>query len=339
MVKAQEINDKEQWESFVLERPEANFLQSWNWGEFHSQLGHTIYREGIFDDSKLVGLFLVIKEKAKRGIYLTIPGGPLIDWSNKQVREESVKRIREIAKTENCSFVRIRPQLIENSDNNQILKALGFVNAPMHLHAELTHQLDLSKSEDQLLSEMRKATRYEIRQAQKLGIRIETSNKTEDMESFYEMQLDTARRQKFVPFGRDFLLKQFEVFSKENQVVLFTAWYGEIKLAQAFVIFYGREADYHYGVSTEEARKYPGAYLIQWEAIREAKKRGMERYNFWGVAPEGAKDHRFSGVSLFKRGFGGFDVSYCHARDLVINYPKYLINWLIESFRKYIRRV
>ena len=81
---------------------------------------------------------------------------------------------------------------------------------------------------------------------------------------------------------------------------MFTAWYEEIKLAQAFVIFYGREADYHYGVSTEEARKYPGAYLIQWEAIREAKRGEWKDTIFWGVAPEGAKDHRFSGVSLFK---------------------------------------
>jgi lipid II:glycine glycyltransferase (peptidoglycan interpeptide bridge formation enzyme) len=336
MVRTKEINNKDQWETFVLERPEANFLQSWNWGEFHNQLGHTIYREGIFDDSKLVGLFLAIKEKAKRGIYLTIPGGPLIDWSNKLVKAESIKRIREIAKVENCSFVRIRPQSIENSNNEQILKDLGFINAPMHLHAELTHQLDLSKTEDELLSQMRKATRYEIKQAQKLGIRIETGV---DIEDFYKIQLDTAKRQKFVPFGREFLQKQFEVFSKEDQAVLFTAWFGEIKLAQAFVIFYGREADYHYGVSTEAARKYPGAYLIQWEAIREAKKRGIERYNFWGVSPEGVKDHRFSGVSLFKRGFGGVDVAYCHARDLVIDKFRYLPNWLIESFRKHLRKV
>lgn len=339
MVKTQEINNKEQWEEFVLERPEANFLQSWNWGEFHQKLGHKIYREGLFVGAKLVGVMLIVKEAAKRGIYLTIPGGPLIDWANKSVRKESTRRMRELAKAENCSFVRVRPQLIENPDSDQILTNLGFVNAPMHLHAELTHQLDLSKSEEELLSEMRKATRYEIKQAQKLGIRIETSKKIEDMKAFYEMQLDTARRQKFIPFGQDFLLKQFEVFSKENQAILFTAWFGEIKLAQAFVIFYGREADYHYGVSSEEARKYPGAYLIQWEAIKEAKKRGMDRYNFWGVAPEGAKDHRFSGVSLFKRGFGGVDVAYCHARDLVIDRSRYGLNWLIESLRKYIRRV
>jgi lipid II:glycine glycyltransferase (peptidoglycan interpeptide bridge formation enzyme) len=110
-------------------------------------------------------------------------------------------------------------------------------------------------------------------------------------------------------------------------------------LAQAFVIFYGKEAVYHYGASTDEGRHYPGAYLIQWEAIKEAKKRGMTRYNFWGVAPENNANHRFSGLSLFKRGFGGEDFEYLHAQDLIINYPRYLVNYLVEFLRKKFRNV
>jgi len=50
-------------------------------------------------------------------------------------------------------------------------------------------------------------------------------------------------------------------------------------------------------------------------------------------------DHRFAGLSLFKRGFGGEDFEYLHAQDLIINYPKYLINYAIESIRKTIRNV
>lgn len=336
MVKTQEITSKNEWESFVLSRPEANFLQSWNWGEFHKNLGQQIIRTGFYDSDRLVGIMLSIVEKAKRGTYLTVPGGPLIDWQNKDITTEFKVSILEISKKFKCVFVRVRPQILETLENAKLFSGLGFVSAPMHLHAELTHQLDLTKDETLLLADMRKATRYEIRQAQKLEIRIETSM---DIEDFYNMQMDTARRQKFVPFGHDFLQKQFEVFAHENNVIIYTAWFGKIKLAQAFVIYYGLEADYHYGVSNENGRKYPGAYLIQWEAIKEAKRRGMKRYNFWGVAPEGEKSHRFHGVSVFKRGFGGEDVAYLHARDLVINRPKYAINWIIETFRKWRRKV
>jgi len=54
--------------------------------------------------------------------------------------------------------------------------------------------------------------------------------------------------------------------------------------------FLRSEAAYHYGASTEEGRKYPGAYLIQWEAIKEAKKKEHKRYNFWGVPPGKTKN-------------------------------------------------
>ncbi len=114
------------------------------------------------------------------------------------------------------------------------------------------------------------------------------------------------------------------------------AYFEKKLLAQAFIIFYGKEAVYHYGASTDEGRKYPGAYLIQWHAILETQKRGMSAYNFWGVAPGG---HRFSNLSMFKRGFGGEDFEYLHAQDLIISYPKYAVNYIIEILRKKIRRV
>ena len=65
----------------------------------------------------------------------------------------------------------------------------------------------------------------------------------------------------------------------------------------------------------------------------------MKRYNFWGVAPVESADHRFSGLSLFKRGFGGEDVAYLPAHDLVIDNKRYLINYLIEKTRRALRRV
>ena len=65
----------------------------------------------------------------------------------------------------------------------------------------------------------------------------------------------------------------------------------------------------------------------------------MKRYNFWGVSPPENKNHRFYGISIFKRGFGGKDLEYLHAQDLVINYPKYVFNYVIENIRKKMRNV
>lgn len=339
MIVARTIIDKKEWEDFVLSRPEANFLHSWYWGELHERLGKKIARVGFFDGSKLVGVLLAVVENARRARYVTVPGGAIIDWENKEVVASFVEQIKQLAQATKSAFIRVRPQLVSSDFSKKLFKEYGFRPSPMHLHAELTHQLDITKTQDELLASMRKATRYEIRRAEKLGVRITVSSDPHNVRKFYELQLETARRQKFVPFSYKFLHEQFKVFSETNLALLYSAHLEDKLLAQAFVIFYGQEAVYHYGASTDEGRKFPGAYLIQWEAIKEAKARGMRRYNFWGVAPEGKQSHRFAGLSLFKRGFGGEDVEYLHAQDLVINYPRYTINFLLEEARKILRRV
>lgn len=321
-------------------RPEANFLQSWYWGQFHLALGKKIHRIGFYDkQGNLKGVTLAIIENAKRGQYLTVPGGPIIDWGDEALKQAFIQKVKDIARLGKCVFIRVRPQLESNNRSKNIFKQLGFISAPIHLHAELTSQMDITLDEEKLLANMRKTTRYEIKKAGSLNIEVNVSDNPVDIKNFYDMQILTSGRQKFIPFSYEFLHEQFKIFSRRGKALLFSARLQNKLLAQAFIIFYGQEAAYHYGASTEEGRKYPGTYLIQWAAIKEAKRRGMKKYNFWGVAPAGQKNHRFYNVSIFKRGFGGSDFEYLHAQDLVISYPRYLINYAVEKIRKYSRRV
>lgn len=333
------INNKEEWEKFLSYQKEANFLQSWYWGEFYINMGNKIQRTGFYSNNRLVGVMLSIVEPAKRGKHLIVPGGPILDWKNNELVNGFVSEIKKIAKDNKSVFVRVRPQLPSNEFSKNLFKKNAFINAPMHLHAELTSQLDITKAEETILSNMRKTTRYEIKKAIKEGVKITASNDPSLIKEFYDLEIQTAKRQKFVPFSYKFLYEQFKVFSQNGKALLYEAKFQNKLLAYAFIIFYNQEAVYHYGASTDEGRKYPGAYLIQWNAILEAKRRGMQRYNFWGVSPFNKTNHRFYGLSLFKRGFGGQDVEYLHAQDLVINYPKYLINYAIEVIRKKVRNV
>lgn len=340
MITVAEVSERTQWESFLKEHQESNFLHSWSWGEFHQHLGKQVERLGLFTEhKKLVGVMLGVVEAARRGTYMTVAGGPLIDWNNKEQVSAAVKGLTEAAHRSHCSFVRIRPQAVETPSLMTIIREAGFRKAPMHLTADLTNQLDLSPTEDELLANMRKTTRYEIRRAAKENIRIETSLNVEDLQEFYSIQVDTAKRQGFVPFSYKFLSEQFKVFVGQGSALLYKAYKDKTLLAEAFVIFYGNEAVYHYGASTDEGRRLPGAYLIQWEAIKEAKKRGMKRYNFWGVVPITETQHRFFGVSIFKRGFGGHEVQYVPAQDLVIDPIRYSLNAAVETVRRKVRHL
>jgi len=338
-IEIKNIDSKEVWENFLTSHPEANFLQSWYWGEFHKNLGSKIYRTGFYNHGSLVGVMLSVVEDAKRGRYLTVPAGPIIDWRNHDLVNNFVEQLKRQAQQANCAFVRVRPQLEATDFSKKLFGDLGFISAPIHLHAELTSQLNLSPTEDQLLANMRKATRYEIKKGINQGIVVSSTADPNAIQAFYDLQLLTSERQKFVPFSYKFFFEQFNVFAAAGKALLYSATLDGKLLAQGFIIFYGSEAAYHYGASTDEGRKHPGAYLIQWEAIKEAKRRGMQRYNFWGVTREDQKTHRFYKLSIFKRGFDGKDLEYLHAQDLVINRVKYLLNWAVENIRKRVRHV
>ena len=70
----------------------------------------------------------------------------------------------------------------------------------MHLHAQLTSQIDITKSEEELIANMRKNTRHEIRKAEKEKINVTTSADPKDMRKFYNLQVETSLRQKICAF-------------------------------------------------------------------------------------------------------------------------------------------
>src|SRR5205807_1940520 len=156
-------------------------------------------------EDKLIGAMLTIVEPAKRGRYLTIPGGPIIDWKNKDLTDLFVSEIKRIAKEKKCVFIRVRPQLISDEFSKSIFISYGFKNAPIHLHAELTSQLDVTKSEEGLIKSMRKTTRYELKKAGLLNIKVEMSKDFKEIKKFYDLQVETSKRQGFVPFSYQYL--------------------------------------------------------------------------------------------------------------------------------------
>ena len=286
----------------------------------------------------VVAVAQLVLEKAKRGTYFTLAGGPLLDWNDEVVRTFLFEKIKTLAKEYSADFIRLRPQELESAQMQTILKNIAARPSPMHLTADVTLELDITQTPEELLAQMRKNHRSAIKKAEKLGITVTQTTDPGAIKEFYEQQLMVAQKHGFVPFSYDFLHEQFKAFAADNQVMLFHSYHEGQLLASAFVIFYNKEAVYHYGVSTLANEKLPGSYACQWAAILEAQNRGCTTYNFWGIAPENSKDHRFAGVTLFKTGFGGTTVTYTHSHDIPLSWKYTVIN-LFELFRKKIRRL
>ena len=330
------------WAGLVKKFPEANFLQSPAYGQMNEILGEKV----IVEDFDGRARALMIVRDAKRGRYLEIPCGPLLDWNDAKLVGEVFAKIREVAKAEKCVFARIRPQLYANDENLKLLAGLGLVKSPMHLAAEHTVMIDLKKSEEEIMAGMRRQTRYEVRRADKYGITVDFDNTKELFQEFHEIQLETAKRQDFVPPSLKVLLAEREAFS--DKIWIYVARTGESKEAQekypecgpgepiAYGLIIGdeKEVDYYEAASTELNRKLPGAYALLWQVMRDMKKQGYERFNLWGIAPAGHPEHRYAGVTTFKTGFGGEVVEFVPAHDLVISKMGYLKNLIVEKARK-----
>ncbi len=333
MIKLCKINPIDLDNYVRANHPEANFLQSAGWGKVYELDGEKVFYFGLYDGDDLIGSAVVILKKAKRGAYLEIPGGPLLDWDrNKRAVKAFMQEIRKVAEREKCVFVRMRPNIPDDYNNQQLVRELGLVPSPMHLHAEHTVMLDLSLSEDDLLKDMRRQTRYEVRRAQKLGIEVTFDTSKYAFTDFYNLQLETAKRQDFIPSSRRFIEAQHEAF--EGAARIYTASLNGKPLAKGLIIMQSPEAIYHEAASAEEGRKYPGAYALQWQVIRDAKDLGMKRYNLFGIAPPNSPHHRYAGVTTFKTGFGGEQVTYLPAQDLVIRPFRYKFVHMLEVARK-----
>ncbi|MBI2449989.1 MAG: peptidoglycan bridge formation glycyltransferase FemA/FemB family protein [Candidatus Nealsonbacteria bacterium] len=337
-----EITDKKIWEDFLLGCKERTFLQSWNWGELQKAMGHKIWRLEVCENNGCpISIILAVKVVARRGTFLLVQHGPnminpkQIQNSKLEILNTILTELKRIAKEEGCSFIRIASLSERNEENIKMFKDLGFREASMHASAyEATWKLDIAPSEEELLANMRKTTRYLIKQAEKnTDIAIEKSNRPSDLEIYQRLNQEVSRRQRFAPFSANFIKNEFEVFSSDNEAMLFLGKYKGEVAAGALVIFWSGVGFYHQAASLAKYSKFSIPYLLQWEAIKEAKRRGCKLYDFWGyIDPKAYSGHPWAGPTLFKMGFGGRAYEYVKTQDLPLS-RKYWLTYIFEKLR------
>lgn len=341
MLKIKEITNKKIWDNF-LTRKEIEFFpffQSWNWGEIQKKLGREVIRIGLFDDkNKLVGLSSIIEVKAKRGHYFHLRHGPVLLNFNERFFNKILDFVKKIANERKVSFIRISPLIKKNLFFKNFFKKEKFIDAPIHnMDAETCLVLDITKTKEELLKNMRKTHRYLIRKGINMNIKIVRSKKESDINIFLKLYKHLYKRKKFVPH-KD-IKEEFEVFCRDDQALLIFTEHNNQIVAGVFILFVGNMAIYHHGASLDKYREIPFSYLLQWESILEAKKRGKKFYNFWGIAPLNSKNHPWEGLTLFKTGFGGETKEFIHAQDLPLNiwyWKSYLIEYLTKIKRGYV---
>jgi lipid II:glycine glycyltransferase (peptidoglycan interpeptide bridge formation enzyme) len=287
------------------------FFQSKLFGEFQKKIPSRGKYWIIERDGRKV--CLAIYQKIRFGkSFLWVPYGP-----SPEDLDFAVCELAKIAAKENAIFARIEPA--------KTIPCKNFPKTLKRITPAATLVLDLSKTKNELLARMKPKGRYNIKVAQKHGVEVVHYEKLdessrEDFSTFCELVQATASRDSFSAHPASFYKTFFEHFGNENNSASFFAakHEGEV-IAGILVVYFEDTAIYYYGASDHAARKVMAPYLVQWEALSEAKKRGMKWYDFFGIAPEEAKNHPWTGVTSFKKKFGGKVYEFGYAFDLVFS--------------------
>jgi lipid II:glycine glycyltransferase (peptidoglycan interpeptide bridge formation enzyme) len=336
MLEIKKIENKKEWEDFIGSQKFTLMTQSSQYGEFYEKMNEESFIIALYENGKIVLGSLVLSIHAKRANFLFLPYGPVGEHKKKYL-ELFFSYLKNIAEQKKYSFVRVSPFIENTEENRGLYSGLSFKKAPIHMLAETTWLLDLKQDEETILKNMNKNHRNLIRRCEKEEVKIVFSNDKKELNDFNKLHDLTAKKHNFVRFSDDYVLKEFESFSKNNEVSVLKAYLKNEqnnKLdSSAVVYFYKKMAAYRHGASLNLNNKIPTPYLLQWSSIKEAKKRGLSYYNFWGIAPEDASPkHPFKGITHFKKGFGGFKIDLLHSQDMIIS-KKYYFNWIIEVLR------
>ena len=336
------------WNSFVGGHKFGHFLQCFEWGDVLLADGQTIKRLAVFDKRQIIATSLVMKFPLPLNkSYAYMPRGPIMNWQHihKQGKinkdQEALIMLLDEAKKfgqkENALFLRIDPEIEHEDIHPEFWHQIGFIKAPKENQPKRTTVVDLELPEDLLLKAMKSKTRYNIRLASRKGVKIKKSTNRSDIKYFYDLMLITSKRDKFYAHSKKHYEDIIKILGPENLTKIFLAEHKGKIISANIISLFGQKAIYLHGASADEYRNLMPTYLLQWEAILEAKKSGCKFYDFGGVVSEEETKHSWAGISRFKRGFGGKEKEFIGAWDLPYSGSQYRLFSFTNTIRRKIK--
>jgi peptidoglycan pentaglycine glycine transferase (the first glycine) len=336
-----QIGDSEHdlWNGFVADYPSGDLLQSYEWGVVKSRSGDwQPFRLLATDGGKPVAGISILKRKLPRvnKSLFYAPRGPVGDLTSLDVVSALRSATSDLAAEHKAILLKIDPPVpIEDQYSHSNLTAAGFRNVGDETgfggtQPKCVMQLRLDKDIDMLLAEFKPKARYNIRLAEKKGVTVREGEAPTDLRAFYDLLLETARRDRFLVRGFGYYQTLWEVLAPQGMARLFLAEYESQAVSGALCFYMGDRCWYTYGASSNTHRNVMPNHLMQWHMIQHAKSIGCRIYDFRGVSPKRAPtpgDH-LQGLNRFKEGFAAEYVEYIGEYDLPFSSAWY---WLWQT--------
>ena len=305
-------------------------VQSYAWGEFRRANGATVER-------------LVVDGK---GFTVTFSPLPLIRKTIgiltqcHMTTKKVIEQLKILGAKHGAISIKVEPYIFHEisqvdtlAEDRGKLTALGLVKSK-DLYPAFSFVIDLSKSEDELLSAMKSKTRYNVNLANKKNLKIEISTDDKAFDHYLKLLAETTKRQAFYAHTKTYQQAMWRAMKSAGMAKVITASFDNEVLA-AFILFeFGGRLYYPYGASTRSHRELMAPQLLMWEAILYGKKMGYREFEMWGSLGETYDENNsWVGFHRFKAGFGGAHVAYVSAYDLILSPLWYHLYVTIEKLR------
>ena len=321
-------------------------LQSFEWGQFREKTGIKVIRNDNFQ----LTIHKIPRTPWNIGY---LPKGNLPD-------EKLIEELKNIGKENKCIFIQLEPNVpaltseVADSPREALAKRgwtprrwtlenLGLRHSFHPLFTKYTFVLDLTKSEDELLKGMHPKTRYNIKVAQKHGVKVLEDNSDKAFETYLKLTSETTKRQKFYAHTQNYHKLMWQELGIKNQELriknkknhdskfllhdsnrltahLLLAKYKNEVLVDWVLFTFKDTLYYPYGASSDQHRETMASNLIMWEAIKFGKKLGLKKFDMWGaLGPNPDPNDPWYGFHRFKQGYGAELVEFIGSYDLIIN--------------------
>ncbi len=339
--------DPATWNALIRLLPAPHLLQTGEWAQVKAQYGWKPMPLVWESDGRPAAAVMMLQRAIplagfhRKMCLLYAPKGPLLDWNDNALRREVLDDLQHLARQQGAIFLKIDPDVrlasgLPGSPQETLdpvgqgvraeFEARGWIFSSDQIQFRNTVLLDLTPSEEELLARMKQKTRYNIRLAERKGVSIRQGTQA-DFPLLYRLYAETSLRDGFVIREEGYyravwgkFLRSIETGAGQAEgpgCVPLIAEVGNQSVAALFLFWFAGRAYYLYGMSSTAHREKMPNHLLQWEAIRLAKRLGCQVYDLWGAPDKFETSDRLWGVFRFKEGLGGEVVRTLGAWDYV----------------------
>ena len=312
-------DDPTAWDAFVGAAEPGSYLQLSGWARVKAVNGWKATRVLSRAGSEVAGAqILVRRPRPLPWGFAYAPRGPVASaWT-----AETIGAFAEACRTTlperagRVSHLRIDPEIEADGPLDpdgafrRGLRVAGFrPAAPIQPNA--SRIIDLRPDEETLWGDLRKKWRQYVNKARGAGI-VVVDAEGDRLPEFHRIYQETAARAGFLIRTEGAYRDVWEAYRPQGLArLLFAQTADGEPLATLFLVRCGPRVVEPYGGMTAAGGESRANYLLKWEAIRTSREQGATSYDLWGLAT--------GGIAHFKTGFGGREVRYIGAWDLVLD--------------------